>query len=181
MSTPAQPATAAFQEKLASGALAGNWTLDPSRSTVTLRSASIWGLAKVNGVFRSVTGSAAVSPTGEVTARLEVGAESVDTKNKQRDKHLRGADFFLVDQYPSITFTLDKLNATGTVDVEGTLTVRDTSKPYAFPVEVAQASDGELAIDATIEVDRRDFGLTWNQFGTSMNNTIVVHAQFTKA
>ena len=113
MSTPAQQATSALQAQLASGALASNWTLDPGRSTVTLRSKSVWGLVPVKGAFREVAGQGTVSPAGEVSGRIEIGAASVDTGNAKRDTHLRSDDFFLSDKYPVITFDLDRLAVTG--------------------------------------------------------------------
>src|ERR1700726_1762372 len=108
MSTPAQTPTA-LQEKLADGSLAGNWTLDPARSTATLQSKSIWGLVRVKGVFRELEGSGTVSPTGEVTGRISLATGALDTKNARRDTHLRSDDFFLSEKYPAITFSLDKL------------------------------------------------------------------------
>jgi polyisoprenoid-binding protein YceI len=65
--------------------------------------------------------------------------------------------------------------------VSGTLTVRETTKPISFPVTVIPSGAAEIVLDATVEVDRSDFGLTWNQLGmASMKNTITVHARFTK-
>jgi len=62
---PSEQLTAlALQELLKDAALAGEWILDPSRSTVSLKSRSMWGLARVNGVFRQVTGGAPSPPSG---------------------------------------------------------------------------------------------------------------------
>ena len=182
MSTPAQQATSAVQAHLASGALAGNWTLDPARSTVTLRSRSVWGLVPVKGAFREVTGSGTVSPAGEVSGRIEIGAASVDTGNAKRDTHLRSDDFFLSDKYPVITFDLDRLAVTGDgVTGAGSLTVRERSQRLTFPATAAVAGDGEVVLDAVIEVNRADFGLTWSPLGmASTQNTITIHAVFTR-
>ncbi|MGH3403826.1 MAG: YceI family protein [Streptosporangiaceae bacterium] len=182
MSTPAQQATSALQAQVASGALAGSWTLDPARSTVTLRSKSVWGLVPVKGAFREVAGRGTVGPAGEVSGRIEIGAASVDTGNAKRDKHLRSDDFFLSDKYPVITFDLDRLTVTGDgLTVVGALTVRERSQRLTFPATAAVAGDGEVALDATIEVNRADFGLTWNQLGmSSSQNTISIHAVFTR-
>jgi polyisoprenoid-binding protein YceI len=182
MSTPAQTATA-LQEKLANGSLAGNWTLDPARSTATLRSKSIWGLAPVKGVFREIEGGGTVSPAGEVSGRISVATGALDTKNAKRDTHLRSDDFFLTEKYPAITFSLDKLvPADGGVTASGTITVRETTRPVSFPATVTVAGDGEVALDATVHVDRSEFGLTWNQMGmASMKNTITIHAVFTRS
>src|ERR1700722_3466194 len=128
MTTPAQ-ASAVLRDQLANGSLAGNWTLDPARSTATLRSRSMWGLVPVKGVFREIEGGGTISPAGEVTGRIVLAAEAVDTKVAKRDTHLRSADFFHAEKYPAITFTLDKLEPAGDgVSVSGTLTVRERSE-----------------------------------------------------
>jgi polyisoprenoid-binding protein YceI len=181
MTTSAGQAPAALRA-LENGSLTGDWALDPARSTATLRSKSVWGLAPVKGVFRSIEGGGTVLPTGEVTGRIAVATGALDTKNKRRDAHLRSDDFFLSEKYPAITFTLDKLVPAGEgVTVSGTLTVRERSHPISFPASVALAADGEVVLDATVQVDRSDFGLTWNQMGmASMKNTVTLHAVFTK-
>jgi polyisoprenoid-binding protein YceI len=173
---------AALRAQLTAGALAGSWTLDQARSTATLKSKSVWGLVPVKGTFKTLEGAGTVSPTGEVTGRIEVGAGSLETKNARRDNHLRSEDFFHAEKYPAITFTLDKVTLAGDgLTVEGTLTVREASRPITFPATATLAADGEVALDATVEVDRSQHGLTWNQLGmASMKNTVTIHAVFTK-
>ena len=182
MSTPAQQATSALQAQLASGALAGNWTLDPARSTVTLRSKSMWGLVPVKGAFRQVSGRGTVSPAGEVSGRIEVGAASIDTGMARRDHHLRSGDFFLSDKYPVIAFDLDRITVTGDgVTVAGKLSGWLRSRTVRVPATAAVAGDGEVVLDGTVQVNRADFGLTWSQLGmASTHNTIAIHAVFTR-
>ena len=63
----------------------------------------------------------------------------------------------------------------------GQLTVRGRTRPVTFPVRVSVLGSGEVRLDAELQVDRADFGLTWNQWGAvSMKNTITVHAVFGK-
>jgi polyisoprenoid-binding protein YceI len=157
--------------------------LDKDRSTVALRSRSMWGLAPVKGVFRELDGDATISPSGEVTGRITVAAGSVDTANPKRDTHLRSNDFFLSEKYPAITFTVNSLTPAGEgASVSGTLTVRDKTLPVTFPASASQLDGGAIALDATLQVDRSEFGLTWNQLGmASMKNTITIHAVFTKS
>jgi polyisoprenoid-binding protein YceI len=183
MTTPAGPATEVLRAQLDNGSLAGNWALDPARSTATLQSKSIWGLVPVKGVFGRIEGDGTVSPTGEVSGRIALPTEALDTKNKKRDAHLRSGDFFLTETYPAITFALDKLApADEGVTVSGTLTVRDQSRPISFPATVTLTGDGEVALDATVHIDRTDFGLTFNQMGMmSTKNTVTIHAVFTKS
>jgi polyisoprenoid-binding protein YceI len=170
------------QALLKDAALAGNWTLDASKSTVGLRSKSMWGMVPVKGVFRQVSGQGSVSPAGDVSGTVTVGAASIDTKNKKRDTHLRSADFFDSDTHPDITFTVTQARPSGQgVAVSGNLAVRDRTKPVTFDATVSAVSDSEVSFDAEVKVDRSDFGLAWNQMGmASMHNTITVHAVFTK-
>jgi len=172
----------ALQARLSDGSLAGHWTLDAARSQATLRSKSVWGLVSVKGTFGQIEGAGTVSPAGEVAGSLVVDAESINTKNKKRDVHLRSADFFLSEKHPKITFSVDKVVPAGEgVTVSGSLTVRDSTRPISFPATVVLTGDGEITLDAAVEVDRSEFGLTWNQPGmSSMKNTIGIHAVFTK-
>jgi len=167
---------------VADATLAGDWTLDGSRSTIELRSRTLWGLASVKGVFGQVTGHGTVSPTGEVGGTITVAARSIETKNARRDKHLRSSDFFEVETFPHITFSLDRLlPSTDGVNIAGQLTVRGRSKPVTFPAKVSVVGSGEVWLDAEVHVNRADFGLTWNQMGAaSMKNTITIHAVFAR-
>jgi len=171
-----------LRAKLGDGSLAGHWTLDPGRSSATLASKSVWGLVPVKGTFHTLEGGGTISPTGEVTGSIALGAESVDTKNSKRDVHLRSADFFHSEKFPQITFSVeDVVPASEGVTVSGTLTVRDRSRQISFPATVEAAGDGDITLDATVAVDRSEFGLTWNQMGmSSMKNTIAIHAVFNK-
>jgi polyisoprenoid-binding protein YceI len=182
MTRPAQQTSTALQTQLAGGSLAGNWTLDPTRSTARLRARHMWGLAPVNGHFRVLTGVGTVSPVGEVTGSVALATGSVDTKNAKRDAELRGADFFLSDKYPEITFSLDTLTpADQDVTISGTLAVRDTGRRISFPATVALSGDGEAAFDATVEVDRSEFGISVNRLGmVKMKCSVTLHAVFIK-
>jgi polyisoprenoid-binding protein YceI len=141
----------------------GSWVLDGSRTEIRLKSKSIWG-------------------SGGVTGTVTVAARSVDTRHKQRDNHLRSADFFDVDGYPAITFTVNEVTAAETgLTVAGQLTVRDRTRPVSFEMSVSGFDGNEAHLDGELRVNRADFGLTWNRLGAaSMNNTIIVHAVFTR-
>ena len=181
MATSAQTSES-LRARLSDGSLAGHWTLAPSRSSATLASKSMWGLVPVKGTFRALEGGGTISPAGEVTGSVALGAESLDTKMKKRDAHLRSADFFHSEKFPPITFSVEKVVPAGEgVTVSGALTVRDRSRQISFPASVDMAGDGDITLDAAVAVDRSEFGLTWNQMGmASMKNTITVHAVFTK-
>ncbi len=182
MAPSGQMNASALQALLADAALTGTWTLDTSKSTVGLRSKSMWGLAPVKGVFRQVSGQGTVSPAGDVNGTVTVSAASIDTKMKKRDTHLRSADFFDSDTYPNITFTVNQARPSEQgVTVSGSLTVRDRTRSVTFDATPSAVSDSELSLDAEVQVNRADFGLTWNQMGmASMHNTITVHAVFTR-
>jgi polyisoprenoid-binding protein YceI len=177
-----QSTASELEALLRDGRLAGDWTLDPPRSEIRLRSKSVWGLVTVKGVFSQVSGTGTVSPAGEVSGTITVAAGSIDTKNKKRDEHLRSADFFDAADHPSITFGVDGVRLSGEgATVTGGLTVRDRTRPVSFDARVSSSDGAEVWLDAEVQVNRADFGLTWNQLGmASMHNTITVHAVFTR-
>ena len=167
---------------LAGGALAGEWILDPGKSSVQLKSGVLGGLIRVNGVFRDVSGSGTVSPDGQVSGTFTVAAASVDTKQAKRDTHLRSADFFDTGNHPDITFSVDGIRPSGQgTEVTGALTVRDRTQPLSFAAAATAPGDGEIWLDAKVHINRSDFGLSWNFLGmVSMDNTLTIHAVFTR-
>ena len=175
-------ANARLSDRLSAGEFAGAWILDPDRSSVALRSRSMWGMAPVRGTFTELTGEGTVSPTGEVTGILKVAATSIDTKIKKRDTHLRSADFFDSDTYPHIVFTARALRTSADrLAVIGSLRVRDTTRPITVPIRVSAFVGKLVQLDAEVMVDRSAFGLTWNQLGmASLKNVIIVRAVFTR-
>jgi polyisoprenoid-binding protein YceI len=181
MAPSGQLTTSALQALLDDGKLAGSWTLDSGRSEVRLKTRHTWGLRPLDGAFGQVTGHGTVTASGDVSGVISVAAGSVDTKNSRRDKHLRSADFFDVANHPEFTFTVESISpADGGVRIAGSLTVRGRSRQASFDATVSNA-DGEVSLDGELEVNRTDFGLTWNMLGmASVHNTIVVHAVFTR-
>jgi polyisoprenoid-binding protein YceI len=167
--------------QLSGGALAGHWTLDPARSTISLRAKSFWGLVTVKGRFGELSGEGEVTADGHVSGRLSVASASVDTGNAKRDTHLRSDDFFSADRHPAIIFDVSGVDTSSAQPtVGGTLTVREQSQPLSFPVN-AGASDGAVSVDATVTVDRTALGLTWNKGGmVGRTATMDVHAVFTR-
>src|SRR5580700_7640677 len=166
MATSEQTTAPALQQLLNDAALAGEWILDSSRSTVSLKNRSMGGLVRVHGIFRQVTGNGTVSPAGQVSGALTVAAASVDTKNAKRDTHLRSADFFDTANHPDITVTVHGIRPSGQdADVTGTLTARDRTQPLSFTAGPAVQGNGEVWLDAVVHINRADFGLTWNFLG----------------
>jgi polyisoprenoid-binding protein YceI len=178
---PRQMTAPVAQALLRDGTLAGEWVLDPRKSSIRLKT-KVLGLIPVRGIFREVTGEGTIYPDGRVSGTVTVAAASVDTKNTRRDKHLRSADFFDSANKPSITFTADGVQLTGQgVTVTGALTVRDATRPLSFDVATSVQGEGEIWLDAEVSINRAAFGLTWNQMGmTSMNSTLAIHVVFTR-
>jgi polyisoprenoid-binding protein YceI len=173
---------AKVRERLSDGSLAGTWRLDGAQSAFGLKSRSIWGLVPVKGEFAQVSGEGTISADGTVTGSVRLSSASVDTKNKKRDDHLRSADFFNSGAYPDIIFTVDHVDVTDTgASAVGTLEVAGQKRPLEVPLSVTIGAGDTVDLDAEIQVDRSDFGLTWNRMGmVSMDNTITVHAVFTR-
>src|SRR5215469_11336616 len=168
-----------LQALLKDGALAGDWVLDPGKSSIRLKT-KIMGLVPVTGVFRDVSGNGTVSADGEASGTLTVAAASIDTQNTRRDTHLGSASFFDSGNNPDIAFTATSIQPSSRgAAVTGTLTVRGRTRPVSFAA-AASVHGGEAWLDAEVHINRADFGLTWNLMGmTSMNNTLTIHAVFT--
>jgi polyisoprenoid-binding protein YceI len=165
------------------GEAAGHWVLDPGQSSVRISHKTFWGLSTVRGSFSELSGEGDVAPDGSVSGRLEIGAASVDTKNKQRDTHLRSADFFKADEHPAIVFTAHeaKPGPSGDLAVSGELEAGGISRPLSFTAKITQGSPESATLTADVEVDRAGHGMTWNRLGmlTGLTTASVV-ARFTR-
>jgi polyisoprenoid-binding protein YceI len=161
--------------------LTGTWTLDPSRTKITFATKAVWILT-VRGTMRATEGSGTVDPDGHVTARLVVDASSIDTKNKKRDEHLRTADFFETEKYPSIVFDVTDvaLGAPGQSRVKGTLSIHGVSRPLEFDAALRTENDGAVTLDAQTEIDRSEWGLTWTKMGAGLHNRVTLIATFVR-
>jgi polyisoprenoid-binding protein YceI len=160
------------------------WTLDPVRSSASLRSKTMWGLSTVRGAFGELAGNAEILPGGAARGRLELGAASLNTKNAKRDRHLASADFFNAAEHPSIVADLASATRTGDrVAVQGTLTVAGQTRPLSFTATLAEVTPAAFTLRAEgVVVDRADFGLTWNQMGMLTGpSTVDVEARFTRS
>lgn len=160
------------------------WSLDPARSSVSLHSKTMWGLATVRGAFGKLAGSAEILPGGAARGRLEIGADSLNTKNAKRDRHLASADFFNAAEHPSIVADLASATRTGDrVAVQGTLTVAGVTRPLSFTATLADVTAAAFTLRAEgVVVDRADFGLTWNQLGMLTGaSTVDVEARFIRS
>jgi polyisoprenoid-binding protein YceI len=153
----------------------GTWQLDRTASTVALRHKTMWGLVTVKGTFTDVSGQGEVRPDGSAVGTLTLDAASLDTGHAKRDKHLRSADFFDVDNHPEITFAVRSAEVRDgdTVHVVGQLTARGVSRPLSLTARLVAADADALTLDAEFSVDRAQFGLGWNQLGMIRGLTTV--------
>ena len=170
------------------------WKLDPTHSNIEF-SAKHLMLTTVRGRFADVEGTVTVKgatpDTAAVDATMKVA--SIDTRTEQRDQHLRSADFFDVENYPAITFKSTRISGSRErFTITGDLTIRGTTKPVTLDVTYEGTGKdpwgGErMGFSADGKIDRRDFGLTWNQAleggGVLVSNEIKIHidAQLVRA
>lgn len=161
--------------------LAGSWALDPARTSITFRAKGLW-LFTVTGTFDPVDGTGAVGDDGSVAGTLVVDATSVNTRNRQRDKHLRSADFFDVGTYPTITFTATQVRPGegGQVDVIGDLTVHGHTRPLTVPAHVV-AVDDAATVTAEVRLDRSNWGLRYTKKGSRLATHLLIEASFVKS
>jgi polyisoprenoid-binding protein YceI len=158
------------------------WVVDPSRSTVEFRVKHFWGLRTVIGRFTRFDGTYTAVDDG-ATLELDIDARSLDTGNSQRDRHLRGTDFFHVEQHPHVCFTSAHVSdlGNGKLWVEGELEAAGKSVPMSFEAFRRDVGD-ELELEATTTVDQRGLGMTYSALGTlRAPSTLHVKARLTPA
>ncbi|CAL8896291.1 hypothetical protein KVA01_22820 [Kocuria varians] len=150
------------------GMTPGTWTLDPAHTEVgfSVRHA---GISKVRGVFTDVAGELNVAEdAARTTGLVTVKTASVDTKNEGRDNHVRGAEFFDVENYPEMTYKVTGVELTdGEGTVKGQLTLRGVTKDVDLDTEfngVAVDAFGttRAGFSASTTISRKEFNVTWN-------------------
>jgi polyisoprenoid-binding protein YceI len=147
------------------------WQIDPAHTEVGFEVKHLM-ISKVRGGFGAVSGTIELdeAEVGSSSATAEIEVASIDTREPQRDAHLRSADFFDAENFPKITFRSTRVARAGgeRLEVVGDLTIRGVTREVTLAVEEeGRAKDpwgGErVGFSATGRIDRRDFGLTWNQ------------------
>jgi polyisoprenoid-binding protein YceI len=148
---------------------AGTWTIDPSHSHV-----GFWvrhlGVTKTRGRFGTFSGTVEIADRPDDSrAEVTIDTASVDTRDEQRDGHLRSGDFFDAEQFPAMTFRSSAVRRAGDGwQIDGDLTIRDVTRPVTLQTEF-EGVEGDpwggtrAAFTASTELNREDFGLTWNQ------------------
>ena len=158
MSTTPDPSSTAVSE-LANGV----WRLDPSRSSVEFHVRHFYGLITVKGHFDRYEGALALA--SDPAVQLMIDADSLDTGNATRDKHLRSADFFDVRNQPQVRFASESaVLEDGTLSVRGQLHAAGKQVPADVDATVSMV-EGEPEIEAVTNVDHRLLDMTWSPLG----------------
>ncbi|MBZ9642674.1 YceI family protein [Streptomyces sp. PSKA30] len=148
--------------------LTGVWQVDPAHSEVSFTVRHL--MARVRGSFASFGGTIAVGddPTRS-SVRAEIDTASVDTRNADRDKHLRSADYFDTDTHPTAHFesATVRVQDNGGYRVEGFMTIRGESRPVALDLVPLGGADDpwggtRAGFRASTRISRSDFGVTGN-------------------
>jgi polyisoprenoid-binding protein YceI len=147
------------------------WKIDPAHTQVEFGVKHLM-IAKVKGRFADVHGTIQRDERDitRSTVEVEIGVASIDTREPQRDAHLRSADFFDAETFPTLTFATRRIERSGEgrLRLIGDLTMHGVTREVVLDAtEEGEAKDpwgGErFGFSATGTLDRRDFGLTWNQ------------------
>jgi polyisoprenoid-binding protein YceI len=150
--------------------LSGTYVLDPAHTRVgfVARHAMV---TKVRGQFTEFEGSAVVDAAdfAKSSVSLTIQAASIDTRNEQRDGHLRSNDFLAMDEHPQITFVSTAVvqNGPTDLDVTGDLTIKGVTNSVTIPFEFEGAAtdpfgNARVGFEGSVVINRKDYGITWN-------------------
>jgi polyisoprenoid-binding protein YceI len=161
---PQQGRTSMTTATTTAGLSAGTWTIDPVHSSIGFWVRHLM-VSKVRGTFGVFSGTIAVGDDGVPSVNAEITVDSVNTNNEQRDAHIKSADFFAVEDYPTATFTSTKVRDNGGHYVlDGDLTLKGVTKPVSLDLEYHGVNpgmgQGEVAgFEASVVLNRKDFGI----------------------
>jgi polyisoprenoid-binding protein YceI len=147
------------------------WQIDPAHSAAHF-SVRHMMISNVRGEFSKVSGTAVLDLSDPTKSTVEVSLDtaSIETREPQRNEHLRSADFFDVANHPTMTFRSKKITPAGPerFKVNGDLTIRGVTREVTFDVEGPTPpikdpwGNVRAGVSATAKVNRKDFGLVWN-------------------
>ncbi len=147
------------------------WNLDPAHSAAEFKVKHMM-ISNVKGSFRALSGVLNLDEADVTGSSVEafLPVATLSTGDEQRDGHLKSADFFDAEKFPTITFKSNEVKRTGEGEyaVTGDLTLRGVTKPVTFAVEGPSAPGKDpwgnlrIGLTATTRINRKDFGLTWN-------------------
>jgi polyisoprenoid-binding protein YceI len=149
--------------------VAGVYEIDGAHTSVEFVGRHLM-ITKVRGRFSDVRGQITIDEDPEKShVEVEIDVASVSTGNDDRDAHLKNADFFDVERYPTITFASTSVKPLRDTawELVGDLTVHGTTNPVTLQVDfegggASPMGDERIGFSAATEVNREDFGLTWN-------------------
>jgi len=164
------------------------YSLDRAHSSIDFAVKHLM-LAKVTGGFSDFQSDIQFSAADLANSKFdfEIKVDSIDTRNVDRDKHLKAADFFDAPTYPMITFKTRKVESTGegSYAVTGDLTMKAVTKEVVIPVVVTgpvlnpMAKVNAIGIEADFKVNRQDYGVNWNKTldngGVAVGNEVTVN------
>ncbi|XTP33237.1 YceI family protein [Mycobacterium sp. TJFP1] len=142
----------------------GTWAIDPVHSSVGFSVRHLM-VSKVRGVFDTFSGAITVAEDGTPSVHAEIAVDSVNTRNEQRDGHLKSADFFDAEKHPVATFssTAARQDGDGYV-VDGDFTLKGVTRPISLNLDFNGVNPGmghgEVAgFEASVVLNRKDFGI----------------------
>jgi len=145
------------------GIVAGTWTIDPSHSEVGFTVRHL--MSKVRGQFESFTGAVTTGTTlAEAQAEATIDLNSVNTRDAQRDGHLRSADFFDVENSGPMTFrstSFDGTTATGELTIKGVTRTVELDVEF-LGIDTDPWGGQRIGFEATTEINRKDYGVDFN-------------------
>ncbi|WP_144480089.1 YceI family protein [Cytobacillus oceanisediminis] len=146
------------------------WTVDQAHSAIGFEVKHMM-VSKVKGHFDSYTADVEAADLTDLTTAsiaFKIDVASIDTRNEDRENHLKSADFFDVEKYPTIDFKSTSITRDGDdYKVTGDLTIKDVTKPVTFDVEFGGKGTNPWGVEvygfeAETKINREEFGLTWN-------------------
>ncbi|MGB0124052.1 MAG: YceI family protein [Silvibacterium sp.] len=183
MNTQSQPATT-------------TWNIDPVHSVAEFKVKHMM-ISNVKGQFTGVAGVLTLNESDITKSRVEatIDATSVNTRDPQRDGHLKSAEFFDVEKFPTLTFQSKSVarKGEGELTIQGDLTIHGVTKSVTLSVEGPSAAakdpwgNTRIGLSAVTKINRKDFGLVWNSpletGGVLLGDeiTITLDVQFVRA
>jgi polyisoprenoid-binding protein YceI len=147
------------------------WNTDPAHSVAEFKVKHMM-ISNVKGHFTKVTGALTLDELNLANSRVEasIDAASLETRDAQRDGHLKSADFLDVEKFPTLSFKSTRVRVVGDGElaVEGDLSIRGVTRKVTFSVEGPTPptkdpwGNTRIGLSATTKINRKDFGLTWN-------------------
>lgn len=143
---------------------AGTWAIDPVHSSISF-SVRHLVVSKVRGRFGAFSGAIEVSEDGTTSVSAEIDVRAVDTGNEQRDAHLKAADFFDAEKFPTASFTSTGVRGDGDRYVlDGEFTLKGVTKPISLELEFNGVNPGMghgavAGFEASVVLNRKDFGI----------------------